>query len=403
MKKIIIAIAALAVAAGAQAEAKRELVQPKFGDNWRIGMSLGLSCPLQFNYGDPHMLLGAEVRKDLSPVWGIGIEGRWEGRGPAYLERSLVGQKSKNFFAGQYVGAFTTINLMNLFGGYNGTPRTFEIEVQGGVGWLHYYYSKSKQDLQDINSFGTKLGLNFNFNVGSTKAWVLGIRPYVQYDLSGTHSINDACNPETDHPATTAGFDVRRATFNVEFSAAYKFKCSNGTHNFAKERAYDQAEIDSLNAEINKLRGDVERTDAAIKSAVDNGAKTKAALDSCEATPKVVQKDVNKSEKDLESVVTFAKASSTVAPAQLPNVERIATYMKNHKESKVEIRGFASPEGNLDYNTKLAASRAEAVKNILVDKYKISASRINAEGQGIGDMFSEADWNRVAISTIQEK
>ena len=396
MKKIIIAIAALAVAVGAQAESKRELVQPKFGDNWRIGMSLGLSCPLQFNYGDPHMILGAEVRKDLSPVWGIGIEGRWEGRGPAYLERYMIGEKSKNFFAGQYVGAFATLNLMNLFGGYNGTPRTFEIEVQGGLGWLHYYYSKSVQGLKDLNSFGTKLGLNFNFNVGSTKAWVIGIRPYVQYDLTGLGASET--EPEKFHPATSARFDVRRATFNVEVSAAYKFKCSNGTHNFAKERVYDQAEIDSLNAEVNKLRGDIANTDNAIKDAVDKGAKTKAALDSCEATPKVV----DKKEKNLESVVTFAKASSTVANAQLPNVERIATYLKNHKDSKVEIRGYASPEGDLEYNTKLATSRAEAVKNILVKKYKISADRISAEGQGIGDMFSESDWNRVAISTIQE-
>ena len=51
---------------------------------------------------------------------------------------------------------------------------------------------------------------------------------------------------------------------------------------------------------------------------------------------------------------------------------------------------------------KLAQARAEAVKNILVKKYKINASRITAEGQGIGDMFTDPDWNRVSICSIVE-
>ena len=54
------------------------------------------------------------------------------------------------------------------------------------------------------------------------------------------------------------------------------------------------------------------------------------------------------------------------------------------------------------FNKKLAQARAEAVKNILVKKYKINASRITAEGQGIGDMFTDPDWNRVSICSIVE-
>jgi hypothetical protein len=38
----------------------------------------------------------------------------------------------------------------------------------------------------------------------------------------------------------------------------------------------------------------------------------------------------------------------------------------------------------------------------LLNKYKIEASRITAEGQGVGNLFEEADWNRVSICTIQE-
>ena len=42
------------------------------------------------------------------------------------------------------------------------------------------------------------------------------------------------------------------------------------------------------------------------------------------------------------------------------------------------------------------------MKNILVNKYKIDAARITAEGQGVGNMFSEPDWNRVSICTLEE-
>ena len=86
--------------------------------------------------------------------------------------------------------------------------------------------------------------------------------------------------------------------------------------------------------------------------------------------------------------------------AQQPNVERVATFLKSHKEATVTIKGYASPEGSVEINKKLAAARANAVKDMLVKTYKISADRIQAEGQGIGDMFSEPDWNRVSVCYI---
>lgn len=76
--------------------------------------------------------------------------------------------------------------------------------------------------------------------------------------------------------------------------------------------------------------------------------------------------------------------------------------MNKHVNTTVVIKGYASPEGNLAFNEKLAKARAEGIKTILVKKYKIDPARITAEGQGIGDMFSEPDWNRVSICTIDE-
>ena len=79
----------------------------------------------------------------------------------------------------------------------------------------------------------------------------------------------------------------------------------------------------------------------------------------------------------------------------------ISDYMKNHPDSKVVIKGYASKDGNYDFNIKLAQSRAESVKNALVKKYKIPADRISAQGEGIGNMFEEESWNRVSICTLE--
>ena len=40
---------------------------------------------------------------------------------------------------------------------------------------------------------------------------------------------------------------------------------------------------------------------------------------------------------------------------------------------------------------------------MLVKKYGIDAKRINAQGQGISDMFDELSWNRVSICEITVK
>ncbi len=78
----------------------------------------------------------------------------------------------------------------------------------------------------------------------------------------------------------------------------------------------------------------------------------------------------------------------------------IANYMKNHKDAKILIKGYASPEGSKEINQKISEARANAVKNALVKRYKISASRLSTEGMGATDkLFDEVDFNRVATFT----
>ena len=118
------------------------------------------------------------------------------------------------------------------------------------------------------------------------------------------------------------------------------------------------------------------------------------ALDECNKKPKYVKPATA---TNLQPTVLFRLGSSQIDRAQLPNVELIANYMKNHKDAKVTIKGYASPEGDKQLNQRLSENRANAVKNMLVSKYKISADRLTAIGMGVTDkLFSEIDFNRVA-------
>lgn len=138
-------------------------------------------------------------------------------------------------------------------------------------------------------------------------------------------------------------------------------------------------------------------------AALEATAATLAAdLEACKNRP--VQKEVVKEvSNNLSSVrfVFFRIGSSKITADQQPNVEMIASFLKNHPKAKVVIKGYASQDGNLEFNQKLAAARAESVKNQLIKKYKIASDRIVAEGEGIGHMFEEESWNRVSICTIE--
>ncbi len=380
MRKSIILSAFVITAFAVNAQTDQMALQgTKLKDNWSIELKTGMVTPLTHSsfFKDARFTFGLGVTKQLTPIFGM------EFQGMGYVNTT----QSKTAIDVSDVSLLNKFNLMNLFGGYTGTPRLFEMEAVAGIGWMHYYMNGPGDD----NSWSTRFGLNFNFNFGESKAWTLGIKPAIVYDMEG------------DFNAAKSRFNANNAAFELTAGVAYHFKGSNGKHHFTKVRVYDQAEINQLNANINNLRSQVDNRNSQINSAAQRIQVLQSELDNCRNQAAKVQTVVEvETSRVPESIITFRQGRSTVDASQLPNVERVANYMKKHADVTVVIKGYASPEGNLEFNKKLAQARAEAVKSILVKKYKINTSRITAEGQGIGDMFTDPDWNRVSICTIEE-
>ena len=386
MKKLFttLALCATMLAASAQNAVKGNM----FTDNWTLGISGGVITPTTGHafFGSMRPTITLELTKWLTPYYGLAAQGQ-----TGINLNNLDWGSSKTAFDEAQVMLLNKINLMNMFGGYKGEPRMFEIEAYGGLGYTHFYQNGAS----GVDAFSSKFGMNFNFNLGSEKAWQINLKPAITYLLYG--------NENTFSNLRSMRFDVRRSALELTAGVTYKFATSNGTHNFTLVKEYDQAEVDGLNARINDLRGKVENMQSEVAGLKARNAKLQNELNDCLNTPKQINETkVVTINRDLESYVTFAQGKSVIERSQMPNVERVAVYMRNHPNSRVVIKGYASPEGSAEINAKLSKARAEAVKNILVKNYKVNASRIVAEGQGVGSMFKEPDWNRVSICTLSE-
>ena len=385
MKKSLLLLAG-ALSLGSLNAQTTEEQTTKFRDNWSIGLNGGIVTPLSHSafFKNARATVGIDLNKQLSPIYGLTFENMW----------SINTFESSAAFDASNLMLLHRINLNNVFCRYKGKPSLFEVEALAGFGWLHVndaYYTNDGE--KDGNWISSKVGLNLNFNLGEKKARTIAVKPAILWNVTqfGEDNIN---------------FHSDQAAWEITAGVVYHFKNSNGKHHMTKVRAYDASEVSALNATINNLRQDVNSKDESMRNTANKlrneeqkSADLERALKECQNQgPKVITNN----KKTLESVVTFRQGKIVIDASQQPNVERIATYLKNHKEAKVNILGYASPEGSAEVNERIANQRAEAVKNMLVNKYRIDARRITAKGQGVGYMFEEPDWNRVSICTIVE-
>lgn len=392
MKKNILTLAAILTAA-VSANAQETLSGSKFFDNWQVGVKGGgFSWTTREAFiKNTRATFGAEIGKQISPAFRLGVEGMAYVRPVDFDNATEFG----NFVDMSNVSLVGTVNLSNLIAGYKEAPRFFEVEGFAGLGWAHIYPqgADNRKAPKVLNSMTSQFGSNLLFNLGQSKAWGIKISPALIYFVDGVENRAES-NSQNE-------LNLKNSWTQVTAGVVYRFKGSNGAHHFT--RPSNREELEALNKQLAGLREDLRGKDGQLSDSQKRIAQLEKELQEARnKKPEVIERTVTKSKKTLESVVTYRVGRTNIEPSQLPNVERIATYLKKYPNSKVVIKGYASPEGNLEKNQKLAADRAESVKKILVTRYKISSDRIQAEGNGIGDMFSEPDWNRVSISTIVE-
>ncbi len=392
MKKVILMFAAAMLTMSASAQ-RTAVTANKAQDNWYVGINAGVATNMhKFPYQNDAKgagffkgfapEFGLRVGKNLTTVFGLALDVN------AYFANKTDGKTtfgSKTFINATDFDLMSTWNLNNLFAGYKGEPRAFEVIALVGGGYSRAWAAKQ-------GGLNAKAAIDFAFNLGADKAWQVYIEPGV---VLGEPAVAWA-NPFKRF----TGFDGKKkfnGAFSLKAGVNYKFGTSNGTHNFKVEQLRDQAEIDGLNAQINGLRAENDAKAGKLAAADKQIADLKAQLAACQARPTAAAV-VAPTENVLQPHVIFRQGKATIDQAQYASIEMVAKYMKNHKDAKVKVQGYASPEGKKEFNQKLSEKRAEVVKNALVKKYKIAADRITVEGLGATDkLSSENDFNRVAM------
>ncbi len=80
--------------------------------------------------------------------------------------------------------------------------------------------------------------------------------------------------------------------------------------------------------------------------------------------------------------VNFATNSDKVTDAYLPEIERVVKFMRQYPDSNIVVEGHTDDRGAAEYNQKLSERRANAVRDVVVNRFGVNPERISAVGYG---------------------
>jgi outer membrane protein OmpA-like peptidoglycan-associated protein len=355
MKKLVLLFAAAVLAVSASAQTVEE---SKTFDNIYVGINGGLATKTTGHAWmkglDPNF--GVRIGRNFTPVLGAAIESNayfsnkpWASTGTVvrFLNTSLLG----------------TVNLSNWFGGYLGQPRPFEVSVVAGLGWGHLFGNSALyKKTGPVNDLTSKVALDFAFNLGADKAWQVYVEPAIMYGL------NDLTGSNYNLGNGDIRFDVNHSFVQLNAGVIYKFKNSNGTHNFKIAQLRDQSEIDGLNSQISDLRNELAK-------------KPKEVI-------KEVIKEVPAETSACPLFVTFAQGKANLTNEAKKVLDNVT------KGAAVEIVGTASPEGSSKVNKQVSQIRANNVAKYLKSRGVVVK---DATGKGVQGVTS----NRLAVVYVK--
>ena len=163
-----------------------------------------------------------------------------------------------------------------------------------------------------------------------------------------------------------------------------------GGRNFERYNPCDYlGYVNSLNNQVNDLRGELAATTAALAAA-------NAQLPCPEYTESVAEAG----QTPMLAAVRFRINSAEISNEEMVNVYNVAEYLKANPDASVTIQGYADKDtGTAEYNMNLSQRRAEAVKAAL-ESYGVKADRLNIKANGSDvQPYGENNWNRIVIFT----
>ncbi|MBR6981095.1 MAG: SusC/RagA family TonB-linked outer membrane protein [Prevotella sp.] len=208
--------------------------------------------------------------------------------------------------------------------------------------------------------------------------WIESLQLYATCNNVFTITGYDGLDPEVNMGGIDPGIDYRWSTYphtrtlmvgvKVNFGGGSDKKAAPG----ATKTVYvtDNAEIDRLNGEVNRLRAEN-----------DNLRNRK---------PETTKEVVNTKEfVTYPHFVNFALRETTVQDREVVNLKYVAEMIKSVPGKKFSVVGYADKQtGTAEINAKLAKERAQNVYDILTKKYGVPANQLTLDSKGgVDTMF----------------
>ncbi|KWW31698.1 MAG: major outer membrane protein OmpA [bacterium P3] len=418
-----------------------ELVRTnRFANNWELSFSLGP----QFYIGEydweadfidwwTFPSFDVTLTKWASPLFGVGFGLSYS----RYKGLSVVGDADATFYdaddkiyttkdghtyiqsKGGYLSMnfYGTLNLTNIFGGGYKPERRYQLEAYMGGGLLLAVHT-------DVTQFGVA------FQAGLRNQWMINDRWSIDATLRGSLVSEDFDGEGWDNSDQRSGNKVDNfpldGVFGVMVGATYRFGFDR-----TDPVAYTWMPTATIIRDVTENVAEETRQEVIREMTVINNEQ----LDKVAAAATLAGVDVQRltGDKDLAERARIAAPNYvdyiTQAPAPAPQVVRVATkfwipihfvidkWNISHYEEvsiiaaadaikalpedvKISVAGYADIQtATAAHNQMLSEKRANAVADMLVNKYGVSRDRlvISAKG-GVENMF--LDDNKVSRCVI---
>lgn len=359
-----------------QVQDKYQVVTNPFWSNWFFSLGGGASVLLGDNDGLGSFgerispTLNVAVGKWFTP--GLGLRLQYSGlqakgfsydKGADYVRGTQMkdGYYKQRFDYMNFHGD-VMFNLNALFGGYN-QYRVYEIIPYVGAGFTHNYTAPQREALS-VNA-----GIINRFRVSNAVD--------INLELS-------AMGVEDKFDGTVAGKRGYDGVFSATLGLTYRFP----------KRGFSRPMPQLISAlELSAMQQQMAEMAAANQ-------QLQSALTAAQNRPiEVSETEVVVADPDIAPRTVFFKiGSADVAPREVMNLSYLANLMKEFPNATYTVNGYAdSATGTPAFNQELSLKRAQAVVNVLVKDYGISANRLKVAANGGVDKFGQPILNRVVL------
>ena len=252
-------------------------------------------------------------------------------------------------------------NLNALFGGYN-QYRVYEIIPYLGAGITHNYTKPHRQALS-VNA-----GIINRFRISNA------IDINLELSAMGTED-------KFDGTVAGKGYD---GVFSATLGLTYHFPKRG--FNRPMPQLISALELSAMQQQIAEMAAANQQLESALTAAQNRPVEV--------AETEVVVTDPNIAPR----TVFFNIGSAEVSPREVMNISYLAKQMQEFPNATYTVNGYAdSATGTPEFNKELSLKRAQAVVDVLVKDYGISADRLKISADGGVDKFGQPILNRVVL------